>query len=146
MTPETLALLVASDHPTECEAPPGFDRERAIHRVRALLPTLRRIAGLDLQLDDRAEDASFFCEVACYRDVSPGHAAYVILIRFSAFGELVTVNAADDVDARMVEDLIAALVEAGFRYVPADDLEEPYTGGNPHLRGQSWGIRYFDYL
>lgn len=148
MTPEIQAILAASDHQTACEAPPGFDRERAIQRVQALVPALRRISGVELTLEERIEDASFFCDVACYREESPRLRYPVILIRFSAFGQLVTVTwseGAEELEGA-IAGLIAALGDAGFTYVPAAELEEPYTGRNPHLGSHTWWYRFFDYL
>jgi hypothetical protein len=146
MTPETRALLAASDHPTACEAPPGWDRASALGRVLALVPELRRIANVELALDDDVQDASFFCNVACYREERPGLSVPVVLVRFSAFGRLVSATWSDDLDAQRGEELIAALRDAGFDHVSADELDEPYTGVNPHVFGQTWWIRFFDYL
>lgn len=70
----------------------------------------------------------------------------IIVVRFSAFGDLVTMTRTDDYDPAAFENLIAALGDAGFVYVPADELQERYTGRNPHIGDQSWWIRFFDYL
>jgi hypothetical protein len=146
MTPEIQALLVASDHPTACESPPDFRREDELQRVRALMPTLQRLAGVELTLDDQVQDASFFCDVGGYREVQPRMFYPVILVRFSAFGHLVTITSDDVVAPSTIASLITALGDAGFTYVPADELDEPYTGRNPNIRDASWWIRFFDYL
>jgi len=144
--PETHALLAARDHATACECPPGFDWERAVARVRELMPELKRIAGIELQLDTNVEDASFFCDLACYREERPGMLYPVLLVRFSSFGRLVTLTHAAEISDDTVAGLVAALADAGFVFVAEEELSEPYTGINLALRNGSWWIRFFDYL
>jgi len=150
MTDKTLQLLLASDHPSACEAPPGFDYVDAMRRVKALVPALERIVGHELAVDESVQDASYFTDVVCYRDTVAEHlgAVRVPLIRivFSSFGDLFTVVFAEELDQATVADTISAAANAGFAFVPADKLDEPYTGDNPHLKGTTWFTRFFCYL
>ena len=45
-------------------------------------------------------------------------------------------------------DLIKAVLEQfGYRYIPSQVLEQPYTGRNPGVTGiATWWIRYFDWV
>lgn len=63
MDPDTLRVLLAADDPVECEAPPGFDWEREIGKVRELVPVLEQITGRKFEADDQVQDASFFAEL-----------------------------------------------------------------------------------
>ena len=150
MTDLTLQRLLASDHPSACEAPPGFDHQGAVCRVKALVPALERIVGRELAVDENVQDASYFTDVACYRaSVAKGVGRIqvpIIRIVFSSFGDLFTVVFAEDLDQATVDQAVAAVTDAGFTFVPADELEEPYTGSNPHLTGMSWFTRFFCYL
>ena len=153
MTDKTLQLLLASDHPSATEAPPGFDYVGAMRRVKALVPTLERIVGRELAVDESAQDASFFTDVACYQDgFVKGIGAVkvpVISIVFSSFGGLFTVFFADALDRATVDQAISLVVDAGFTFVPSDELDQPYTGSNPYLSGMSdmtWLTRFFCYL
>lgn len=150
MTDKTLHLLLASDHPSACEAPPGFDDSGAMRRVKALVPPLQRVVGRDLAVDENVQDASYFTDITCYgAAVAKGAGAVrvaVIRIVFSSFGGLFTVLFADDLDPGIIDQAISVVTEAGFTFVPADELEEPYTGGNPHLIGMTWFTRFFCYL
>ena len=99
-----------------------------------------------LELDDTAQDASFFCDDGHWRELQPRHVYPVILVRFSAFGSLVTITTADEIEPALVRRLAAALEAAGYTYVVAEELDEPYDGKNPHIGQQSWWVRFFDYL
>ncbi|MBL4637357.1 MAG: hypothetical protein JKY56_26110 [Kofleriaceae bacterium] len=150
MDESTRQLLIASDHATACEAPPGFNWKESMRRVRVLVPRLEQLVGQSLSTDENVQDASFFTDVACYREAShPGIGKVlvpIIAIRFSAFGNLFTVTKADDFDDDAFTSAREMTSKAGYLYVPADQLDEPYTGANPHLANTTWWTRFFDYL
>jgi hypothetical protein len=149
-----LKLLESVDDPQACEHPSQFDWHESMSRVRALKSRLESIAGHTFIMDDNVQDASFFTDLAILggeRYVS-GIGTVVgsrIIIRFSCFGNLFTVYSTSEdekLEESIVEKIIAEAQRHGFVYIEADGLEERYTGVNPHLKGQSWWIRYFDYL
>lgn len=150
MDPRTRQLLLDADDPVAYEMPAGFDWQRAMTRVRALVPILEAIVGRPLTLDEHVQDASFFTDVACHREAThPGMGRVfevIIAVRFSSFGDLFTVTFAADVAADVVSRVIDAVSDAGFVHVPADELAEPYTGRHPSFAATSWWIRFFDYL
>jgi len=57
MDKATLTLLEDSDHPTECERPPGFDYKKSMHRAEALVPKLEKIVGRSLSIDQNVAKA-----------------------------------------------------------------------------------------
>jgi hypothetical protein len=149
-----LQLLESVDDPQACECPSGFDWHSSMTRVRELKSRLESLAGQPFIMDENVQDASFFTDLAIV-----GRERYVsgigkvvgskIVIRFSCFGNLFTVYSTSEnerLEESIVENIIAEVERHGFIYVEADGLEETYTGINPHLKGQSWWIRYFDYL
>jgi hypothetical protein len=135
MRDSTLQLLMAADDAVACEFPAGFDRAAALSRVQDLLPQLEAAAGRDFQMDTWIEDASHF---AVLRSDGLG-------ISFSCFGQLVAIETDPD-DPPLLARVSAALAAAGFTPVDADEVDEPYTGANPHLAGQTWRSRFFSYL
>ena len=47
----------------------------------------------------------------------------------------------------LLEQLLKFAAKHGYVFVPANVLEQPYTGSNPGVTGiRDWRIRYFDYL
>lgn len=150
MDPRTRQLLLDADDPVASECPEGFDWTTAMARVGALVPALEATVGRPLTIDNNVQDASFFTDVACHREVShPGMGRvleWVIAVRFSCFGNLFTVVCAADVAPSVVDRVIAVVSGAGFVHVPASELSEPYTGPHPSFRTTTWWIRFFDYL
>lgn len=149
-----LQLLESADDPQACECPPRFDLRGSMSRVRALKARLESLFGHTFTMDESVQDASFFADltIAGGERYVPGAgkvAGSKIVIRFSCFGDLFTVYSTSE-DERLEQVVVTGIVDEvrrhGFVYVEADGLEETYTGVNPHLRGQSWWVRYFDYL
>jgi hypothetical protein len=149
-----LKLFESVDDPQACECPSNFDWQDSMSRVKASKSGLESLVGLTFLIDENVQDASFFTELAIL-----GRERYVsgigkivgskIVIRFSCFGNLFTVYSTSEdekLEESIVEIIIAEVARHGFVYVEADGLEEKYTGVNPHLQGQSWWVRYFDYL
>ncbi len=68
------------------------------------------------------------------------------VVGLSVFGDLFTVLFAEDLDKATVDETVSVVTGAGFTLLPADELEEPYTGSNPRLTGMSWFTRFFCYL
>lgn len=149
-----LKLLESVDDSQECECPSTFDWQGSMSRVKALKSRLESLVGIKFLMDEHVQDASFFTDLSI-----PGGKSYVsgiglisgsrIIIRFSCFGNLFTVYSTDEdekLEESLVEGIIAETARDGFVYVEADGLEEKYSGINPRLQGQSWWVRYFDYI
>lgn len=141
-------LLDSADDTEHAEYPPGFGWLALQTRVRALQPVLETIAGCSFVLDDGAQDASFFGDLSVHiTGERPNHIDTIFAVRFSNFGDLFTTwHTVDGMPTAVATKLVEAVQTAGFRFIPSDALQEPYTGRSPGFRGAAWGIRYFDYL
>jgi hypothetical protein len=142
-------IVEAADDPRNAECPPGFDWQTAIERVRALLPQLEKISGREFAIDDNVQDASFFVDLSIHRPgARPKHTDTVFALRFSCFSELFTTwshCSTEQLDVETIQRLIAAVSNAGFQYVPAEELDHPYAGRHPAYAGSSWWHRFFDF-
>ena len=150
MDPQLLQFLLNLDDPKYHETPPEFDWPAEMEKVQRLAPELSRIAGQDFAVDRTVQDASFFTELRILEEADRGdrYTHYIrAAVRFSAFGRMVTVWANPGrmlLDADQKRRILEVLEREGYRYVPAEALDVPYTGTNPHIA--TWWIRFFDYL
>ena len=155
MDPRLRELLLSVDDANAYEAPEGFDGHTEMDRGRALKPELEAILSRPLDLDDQVQDASFFTALSTrdYEEVmlgsTRGHALLVVF-RFSCFGNLVTCSTSaigkDAVGAARIDAARELISQRGYNFVDADQLDEPYDGLNQGLKGETWWIRFFDYL
>ncbi len=143
------SLLEGADDPEHAEYPPAFDWRVQIDRVAVLKPALDRLSGRDFVQEDD-QDASFTCQLFVQRPGKlPNWIDHVIPVRFSNFGDLFTTWSLCEAE-RLPEAVVAALTSeieaAGFRFVPSEALDEPYSGRHPHFAGKTWYARFFDWL
>ncbi|HEY0557502.1 MAG TPA: hypothetical protein VGG20_24830 [Thermoanaerobaculia bacterium] len=130
-------LLHRLDDPMRGEAPAGFDRSDAIARFGEFAGGLAAAATVELASDTRIEDASFFAELGF------GTGA----LRFSSFGNMIALTPDAEPPPSLLEHILKLAPRHGYVFVPANELEQPYTGSNPGVMGiRDWWIRYFDYL
>jgi hypothetical protein len=145
-----LSILLTADHPTATEFPPGFDWAGGINRVKALKPGCDRVAGRTFDLDDQVQDASFFADIALHAPSQQRNVIDTVFgLRFSCYGDLFTQlgpTGAEQLPEEIAKQVINLGVAAGFIFVPAEILEEPYTGENKIFLGQNWWYRFFEYL
>jgi len=134
------ALLHRHDHPTHVESPPKFDWRKARRCVEKCVAKLVAVLGVDLVPDWDSQDASFCCELWL-----PLESGAMALIRFSSFGDMVTVAEDNPVPNSVLGQAQQVFAQHGFVYVPAAVLDTPYTGCAPGTIA-TWWIRYFDYL
>ena len=150
MEPDVRDLLIQSDDAEHAEYPPGFDWFALRGRLVALQPELERITGRVFVLDDGAQDASFFGDLAITRPgPRPNCIETIFAARFSNFGGLFTTWSycqAEEFPAAVAAEVVAAVQRAGFRFIPPAALGEPYTGRHDGFRHASWWLRFFDYL
>ena len=139
-----LALLHQHDDPVRCECPPDFDRHAAELKFGEFLASLKPTLGKDLEFETGVviQDASFHSQV--FLPLAKGRHA---TIRFSNFGNMVTVSDDEPVPEALLDSVVTLLTDHGYVYVPANILDRPYTGHNA-ARGEirDWWIRYFDWL
>jgi hypothetical protein len=149
MQPAVHELLDAADDPGHAEHPPGFDWAALRSRVISLQPVLERIAARPFVLDDKAQDASFFADLSIQiPGPQPNWIDTMFAVRFSNFGDLFTTwsHSPERLPDALAAELVAAVEAVGFRFVPPEALEEPYTGRYTGFRSITWWIRFFDYL
>ena len=100
------------------------------------MPLLQYESGEVFELDEYIEDASYFA----------GLYSTTVSIRFSCFGKLFSIFDLTNVDPAFASRIVEFISKHGYTYVPAEVLDTEYTGSNPHLKGTTWWVRYFDYL
>lgn len=134
-------LLAQHDDPTHWEYPPGFDYQAATARFAKFVEALSVAIGEAVESETGAyiQDASFHSQA--FPPLPGGRRG---LIRFSNFGDMVTIDDGETLPEPTLSMVLEMLAQYGYTYVPAAVLEAPYTGSNPDIR--SWWIRYFDWL
>ncbi len=119
-------------------------------RIREIKPRLEEIIGLPLDIDQNVQDASFFTELSFSKPSERSNYVDIIIgIRFSAFGNLFTVwssGSSEPLDPAKLKRIIDTIEQYGLKYVDAESLAEPYTGANEVFKGETWWIRFFDYV
>jgi hypothetical protein len=148
MNPVILERLRAADDPVEYEAPTNFNWRTAVDKVRNFKQKLQAHIERDLTLDDQVQDASFFADLAIYRQSAKlGVIESALIVRFSTFGNLVTVYdvRSEEAPAETVTRVIELVEQEGFSYVDRASLEEPYSGVHPYFAGYTWWYRFFEY-
>jgi hypothetical protein len=154
MEPDLLKVLLAADDPEQCEAPSGFDWAREMGQVKKLAPLLERIASRPFTVDESVQDASFFTDLSTYDEQAMPKGGVlrktILAVRFSTFGRLFIVwsvcEEGKKLDPSVVTQIVRAVAQRGYTYIDGESLNEPYSGPNPHLKGVSWRVRFFDYL
>ncbi len=137
-------LLQRHDDPKHWENPPGFDYETAERRFAKFAEALSSALGVPLESETGVsiQDASFHSQIF----LPLGEEGYS-QIRFSNFGDMVTVSEDEPVPAALLMTVIELLEKQGYVYVPSSVLDQPYTGRIPRELGIStWWIRYFSYM
>ena len=149
----TVEDLIDADDFAGGYAPPNFDYEAALARIRPFQSELERLTGLAFQLDG-AQDATFFADISA-RDPVPRNLngnqiiETFVAVRFSAFGNLFTIWSTSstrpltDEERRGVAELVSA---AGFLYAPVELLQLPYSGVQFSQHDiQDWWQHFFEY-
>jgi len=150
------ALLEAADDAEGFEVPAN-DWEAFPYKVyeQEILEIQHRLhddLGLVLQRDGNVQDASFLDDLRILSSVPDQPNTFVVplCIRFSNFGKLFTVwSSLDSIPSEYpLADIVVRVEGFGWRYVPVEELDEPYDGRNERLRGAntSWWARFFDWV
>jgi hypothetical protein len=151
-------LLLNIDNVENCESPSNFNYINAINKVKSIKSKLEKLLGQKLEVDDCVQDASFFTDLYVLEESQKNkrktEGSYALLydftIRFSSFGNLVTIfsHTISQLEEKFpLNEIIQTLQNNGYTYVNADALDEPYDGVNKYIgQNDTWWIRYFDYL
>jgi len=144
MATDYIALLQRFDDPLNGECPLGFDRDQAVHRFLRFADEVAALVGQPIQAETQGDiqDASFHSQIFI-----PVNDSEFVLVRFSNFGEMVSFSEEVTAPDALRRTLIKLFEKHDYVYVPADVLNEPYSGKNPGVTGiRNWWIRYFDWL
>ena len=139
MDEELLQLFGRLDDPKWWEAPPGFDRTKATQRVRSFVSELNADLAepATVETGPAIQDASFHSQVEL-----PGGR-----LRFSSFGDMVAFTPDHEVPTELVKLVGLLAPRHGYRLIPTEVLELPYTGRNPGVTGiATWWSRFFDWV
>jgi hypothetical protein len=137
-------LLHRYDSHTHWECPPDFAYREAQSRFNQFVADLSAALGVEIGADTNGsiQDASFHSQIFV-----PLPAGRLALVRFSYFGDMVTVSDDEPVPEEMLQLLQQLFAQHRYVYVPAAVLSTPYTGIAPGIGGiDTWWIRYFDWL
>jgi len=141
---ELLTLLKELDDPAHAEAPPGFDRASAERRFAALVGEILLRFGTVGRCETGIyiQDASFHGNVSL--PFGEGRPSPELMV--SNFGDLATVfDPAGILTRQSLAQVVAALEDSGYAYVPERLLRLPYTGTSPGGI-ETWAHRYFDWV
>lgn len=139
-----LELFRRHDSSSHLEQPPGFDRKKTAARLAKFVDELRERtqAVPEVETGSTIQDASFHSDVLLPM-ADERHA----LIRFSKFGDMVTVADDEPIPEALLGTIRELLEEHGYVYVPAQVLDQPYTSEESEVGDiDTWWLRYFDYL
>lgn len=139
-----VAILKKYDDPRYWEYPPGFDYTAATQRFEKFADSLSSTMGFRIESETGGmiQDASFHSQI--FLPLENDNQA---VIRFSNFGDMVTVSEEEPVPPETLRTVVALLVSQGYVYVPAEVLLQAYTGKNPGVDGiHTWWVRYFDWV
>jgi hypothetical protein len=122
------------------DRPPHFDWRKTRPRIERCIATIEAIFGTQFDPEWGAQDADYCCEMYL-----PLEADERVLIRFSAFGEMVSVSEEEPVPEDVLCRLQQAFAQHRFVYVPYAVLNTPYTGCLQFSTIDTWWDRFFDY-
>lgn len=139
-----LGILQRYDDEHRWEYPAGFDYDAATERFGKYAEALSIALGRPLENESGSyiQDASFHSQIYL-----PLGMERFGLIRFSNFGDMVTVSEEEPVPKELMEKITDLLMKHDYVYVPSSVLIERYTGKNPGVTGiKNWWTRYFDWV
>ena len=132
-------ILRSQDDPNHVEWPECFNWLEAGEKAAQFAMRLSDVLGspVEVETGDKVQDANFHTQL--WVPTAGG-----IEVRFSNFGDLVSVRPVEHLPNKFLARIVALLSDAGYVYIPADVLERRYDGPIPHI--DSWYHRFFDWL
>jgi hypothetical protein len=139
-----LAILRQHDDQVHWEYPPNLDYAGAVTKFKRFATSLAEAlrAPLRTETESYIQDASFHSQIFV-----PLPDGGFTLIRFSNFGDMVTIGEDQPVPENVREIVLNLFEKFGYVYIPADVLEQAYTARDPKISCiRTWWIRFFDWL
>lgn len=136
-----MEILQRHDDPVHWMEEPGFDYEASLERVKKFCDELSNALRVTLKLETGAllQDAIYHSELFIPSEATPEAS-----IRFSSFGNLVTIKYPEYLPIEQLNLIIDLFRVYGYVYVPLQVLTHPYTGRNPGIDGfPDWYSRFF---
>jgi hypothetical protein len=136
-TSEALEIFHQNDDPQNWEFPVDFD-DQAFDRFEEFYKAFERRTGLQLPHTSDFQDTSFHSII----NLDGNH-----WLRFSNFGNLISINADESVNKELLKTIKTLAKEHGYIYIPSRYTDLPYDGKNPGVSGiKTWWARYFDWV
>ena len=142
--PNTNDLLKLHDDPANTSASVRFDSTCAFKRFRLFLYELNAAAGDDFRFEcgGQTEDATFHSQVFISDSEDD-----ICFIRFSNFGDLVSIYSDHEVDRQLNKLILSLLAKHNYTYLPFAETALEYTGLNAGRAGiDTWWSRYFGWI
>lgn len=149
MTPAIKEILLRFDEAGAYETPSGFDYAELEQRAKLVFadlePTGSRVVFEGANFN---QDASFSIEILFHDYTrSQDKILYQPTVRFSNFGNLVTVTWREYIPEEILRLILGSLAQRGFTYIPIEALDAEYDGVMPERDiFHTWWSRYFDWL
>jgi len=141
MKKELKKQLLRVDDNKHMLKPENFNKKNR-HKLRTIKQQMEELLRHSLTLLEEVEDAPFFAELHIKNEES-----YELCIRFSYFGEMVTIFSENNVHVKKhpTEQIVKLLKKHGFVYIDEKFLHELYDGANKNVsKGTTWFERFFD--
>ena len=148
MKESTRQTLARCDLPDSYEFPPRFDYAGFESRAQSVDRRLREHLGERTTFEGAVhnQDASFGIAICLHtHEQCRSGGLFLPCLRFSNFGDLVSMTFSDLVPEDRHSEIEAAVREKGFTFIPEEELDEPYDGVMSG-KFRTWWIRYFDWL
>jgi hypothetical protein len=127
-----------------------FHRERALAQLFEVKTQIHQTTGVNLDLDDYVQDATFVAELS--KTIAlPSNNAFITAfsIRFSAFDRLCALRLDKTVfcyTSAQIDAFRSTLNASGYKVLDKQELDGPYDGVHQQWIGRSWYDRFFDYI
>jgi hypothetical protein len=140
---DALQYLRDCDDPVDW-IPEDFDYDAAQLRFVQFVDDLSLILGVrpEVITGEYLQDANYHSEV-----LIPTGVTHASAMRFSYFGDLVTIIDPENFAGTWLSAITALLRKHGYVYVPISLLKQPYTGENQGEGDgvRDWFARYFEW-
>lgn len=143
MKDKIMTMFRSLDSAEYLEHPKDFSSQQLKKQIISFKEDLEKRIGKKLELDDSAQDASFFADLILEEKEVNG-AICRFTVRFSNFGLMACLPLEG---YEREQEVVSAIKESNFLFVPGEYLDKDYDGvfGDKETVN-CWGVRFFDYF